>query len=146
MFKNRKGMINVIMQLDPETYAIVKKREVLNLGWKTCYYRDYVNIMQCFKCWRFGHQAKYCKNTCDICPKCSGKHKSDVCTANQHTCVNCKYASEILKIPNINYDHPAYNRECAAYRRIVIEVQERTDYHEWKDKKREEDVTGDSRQ
>ncbi|KAG5870780.1 hypothetical protein JTB14_035030 [Gonioctena quinquepunctata] len=146
IFKNRKGMINVIMQLDPETYAIVKKREVLNLGWKTCYYRDYVNIMQCFKCWRFGHQAKYCKNTCDICPKCSGKHKSDVCTANQHTCVNCKYASEILKIPNINYDHPAYNRECVAYRRIVIEVQERTDYHEWKDQKREEDVTGDSRQ
>lgn len=42
---------------------------------------------QCFKCWRFGHIAKFCQST-PVCKTCSNEHEQNPCT-NDPKCRNC---------------------------------------------------------
>lgn len=116
---------NVILEINPKTYAEIEGREVLYIGWRTCKTEDYVNVIQCFKCWRFGHMAKECKKLNLICADCGGEHVS--CKSEIKSCVNCKFASEVLKIPGVQFNHAAYNRECSVYRRVYTQLQARID-------------------
>ncbi|KAJ8979707.1 hypothetical protein NQ317_000992 [Molorchus minor] len=103
-------------KVDALTYNQINKKEALYIGWRTCRYVDHINVIQCYKCWKFGHMVKDCKREKDICPKCTGEHKSNECQSNEIICINCKHASEILKVPNIEYNHTAFNRNCEAYK------------------------------
>lgn len=129
-YEDKNGKTNVIMEVDSSTYKEIAKREVLYIGWRTCRYVNHVNIIQCYRCWKFGHMAKDCKREGSICPKCAGEHKIDECQSTEEVCINCKNASEILKIPNINYRHKAFNRNCEAYRRIYGQLEQRVNYPE----------------
>ncbi|CAF0820981.1 unnamed protein product [Didymodactylos carnosus] len=44
--------------------------------------------VQCYKCCKFGHPAKYCKNV-EICNKCSSPHAANICTSTDVKCINC---------------------------------------------------------
>lgn len=129
-YEDKNGRTNVIMEVDSSTYGEIAKREVLYIGWRTCRYVNHVNIIQCYGCWKFGHMAKDCKRKGSICPKCAGEHKIDECQSTEEVCINCKNASEILKIPNIDYRHKAFNRNCEAYRRIYGQLEQRVNYPE----------------
>ena len=43
---------------------------------------------RCFKCQRFGHQAKFCKSKAR-CSKCGGEHPYEDCQAESYKCCNC---------------------------------------------------------
>ena len=120
---------NVIVQLDTDTLSQLNDKETLNIGWKMCRFIDYINLIQCFRCGRFGHVAKYCKNENEICLKCSGPHSSKECrNPDDQICGNCKYASEVLKIPKVDFNHYATDRNCAVYKRTLDEIQQKIDY------------------
>ncbi|CAF4313666.1 unnamed protein product [Adineta steineri] len=55
-----------------------------------------VNPQQCHSCYRFGHIAKYCKQTQQICSYCAGPHRYNVCDQKQLTpkCSNCQGSHE----------------------------------------------------
>lgn len=72
--------------------------------------------------------ADQCRNNDIVCPKCSENHKLQDCKSETQICANCKHAKEVLKIPNIEYNHMAFNRECEAYKRIYQQMQMRVDY------------------
>lgn len=129
-YEDKKGRTNVIIELDPFTHGMVVKKRVLYIGWKTCRFVDHVNIIQCYQCWRFGHVAKECRKKDSVCPKCAGEHKYDACISAEEACVNCKYASEVLKIPGIDYVHRAFDRKCEAYRRVYRQLEQRINYLE----------------
>lgn len=74
--------------------------------------------------------ASKCKREKEICPKCAGDHRSNRCESDEEICINCKYASETLKIPNIDYNHTAFNRNCEAYKRIYGQIQQKVNYPE----------------
>ena len=60
-------------------------------------------ILQCKNCCKFGHYAKFCKNTL-ICPRCS----------ENHTDKDCK--SVLKKCPNCALPHTANSPECPLYK------------------------------
>lgn len=117
---SKPNSINVIVELDPKTRSELEGRDVLYVGWRTCTFGDHINIIQCFKCWRFGHMAKDCKKEEQICADCGGKHKS--CKSEVKSCVNCRFAAEVLKIQSVKYDHAAYDRKCIVYKRIYDQL------------------------
>lgn len=119
--QRKPNSINVILELDPKAHKEIEGREVLYVGWRTCKFEDYINVVQCFRCWRFGHMARECKRGDQVCADCGGGHKN--CGSEVKKCVNCKFASEVLKVPNVQYDHAAYDRKCVAYKRIYEQLQ-----------------------
>ena len=133
--KQKKCKPNTILQVDTKTYNQIRRKSVLYIDWRTCYYTDYVHLIQCYKCWKFGHLAKNCKNGNDICPKCAGEHKLEDCNTEQVVCVNWKHASQTLKIPNINFNHAAYNKDCEAYKRVFNQLQQKVNYFDINERK-----------
>lgn len=129
-YETKKHRTNVIVQIDPITYSQIKRKNTIYIDWRTCYYADYVNLIQCFKCWKYGHKSDKCSSKKDICPKCASEHRASECDASQEVCVNCRYASETLKVPNVSYNHSAFSKECEAYKRIFKKLQQRVNYPE----------------
>lgn len=127
-YKNRKGLMNVIIQLDVKSYECIILKEKICIGWRTYFYKDSFNIKQCFNCWKFGHIAKECKREQPTCQNCAGDHKEVDCKASEVCCVNCKYALEVLKIPSVDCRHKAYDRTCEAYKRVFKQLQEKVNY------------------
>ncbi|CAH1974120.1 unnamed protein product [Acanthoscelides obtectus] len=117
----------IILEVDQTIFDVINKKEVLYIGWKKCKYFEHVNVIQCYKCWKFGHMAQQCTNANVVCPKCSGNHKQEECTSDVNVCVNCKYALDVLKL-QVRYDHTAYNRNCEGYKRIFEQLQMRVAY------------------
>ena len=73
-------------------YSAFKKKMVMRkvkFGWQRCKVADYVKVVRCFKCSKYGHQAQVCKGE-ETCPRCAGKYKVKDCTVSQGElkCVN----------------------------------------------------------
>ena len=70
---------------------------------------------RCFKCQRFGHGARTCRATEDVCPLCSGTgHKQEACPNKESPiCANCKGT------------HSAASKECPAFitEKRALEIQ-----------------------
>lgn len=127
-YTDRNGRSNVVLEMDPDAYRQVCLRDVLHIGWRSCRYVNHIGIIQCYNCWRYGHMAKECKEKKPTCPKCCGEHKSEVCQAAENVCTNCRHASQVLKIPGVNYNHSAFDRRCSAYRRVYDQMEQKVNY------------------
>lgn len=127
-YKGNQGKESVILEVDPNTYSLMQKKDRLSIGWKSYKFFDHINVKQCFKCYKFGHLAKECKSETVICAKCAGNHKIGECQSNDVRCANCKYAAEVLKIPNVSFDHHGYDKKCAAYKRIYNQIEQKIYY------------------
>lgn len=127
-YKGRQGRENVILEVDPDTYSLIQRKERLSIGWRSYKFFDDVGVIQCFKCWKFGHMSKECRSEKNICPKCTGDHMAKQCQSQETKCSNCIYATEVLKLPNVDYNHEAYDRNCEAYKRIYKELERKVSY------------------
>lgn len=130
-YKGKKGQEDretVVVEVDSNTYSMLKSREKLSIGWKSYRFFDHINVIQCFNCYKYGHIANECRSKKNICPKCAGEHKIDECRTQETSCSNCKYAAEILKVPNVDYNHRAYDRSCQAYKKVYRELEQRINY------------------
>lgn len=61
-------------------------------------------VVQCFRCLRYGHTSKLCKNTTDQCHKCAEDHKGADCPNEYLFCVYCKSG-----------EHASVSRKCPVY-------------------------------
>lgn len=68
-------------------------------NWRYKVFQYVPPLMQCFRCLKFRHSAKVCRNE-QVCSKCSGNHSYKDCS------------SEILKCCNCQGDHLAISRFC----------------------------------
>lgn len=60
-------------------------------------------VIQCYRCLRYGHVTKLCKNTESVCKKCSLVHSEGECS-NEVRCLYCNTNS-----------HPSMSRQCPVY-------------------------------
>jgi hypothetical protein len=83
-------------------------------------YTPQFNITQCFKCYKFGHLAKHCKN----------EQKCGNCGEKEHETAKC---NNITKCIGCGDSHPAWHIECCKRdeegNRLKAKKQTATDYY-----------------
>lgn len=83
-------------------------------------YNSEYQLIQCYKCQKFGHHATSCKSLHEICAKCSEHHPTAQCHNETHKCVNCKG------------EHPSWQKECphkmSAIQKLIIRKREAPPY------------------
>ena len=68
---------------------------------KDIFREDPIEIVQCFKCFEFGHHTRHCSSDSTYCSQCAGKHNFRDCTSSYRKCKLCD-----------NNDHLAVARDC----------------------------------
>lgn len=108
---NKNGFYtNIVIACDiPTLRRVLEKGSVIcGLNMKKVY--EHIEILQCFKCQRFGHIASACKSD-PICKFCGGDHESKLCGEKQtFSCSNC--IREIKNGAKINAGHKATDERC----------------------------------
>ena len=69
-------------------------------------------VIQCFKCFNFGHNFQACKSPHAFCSQCAGKHNYRECTSEFRKCILCGDA------------HLAVARECIARKEHIRNLNE----------------------
>lgn len=125
--RNKKNF-NVVIEVDISSFRDFIERGRIFVGWQSYRTEEYVHVLRCFKCWRYGHRASVCERSNDTCPLCNQSHKSSECKSSSLECTNCKHAAEVLKIPNIEYNHTVFDKNCKSYKRALELVKSRINY------------------
>lgn len=85
---------NVILSSDLGTHQQLIRRGAVIFGFSSCKAFEYINIIQCFRCLRFGHFARECKFG-PRCQLCTQNHEKKDCKEEViiSKCVNCVQAN-----------------------------------------------------
>lgn len=125
--KNKKNF-SVLVEVSAETFKYFMTQKRLYLGWDSYPIFEYVNVLRCFKCCRYGHKAEKCRNKEYVCPKCSGSHRSWECNSTNLCCTNCKHANQVLNMSDIQFNHSIFDKECTVYKREVEKNRNKVKY------------------
>lgn len=123
-YKGKYG--NIVLSIHPCIFAKMIQIGRLNIGWRKCSIYEYTNILRCYKCAGYNHFAKECTNE-DTCGKCAGSHRTSDCSSDQEKCVNCMKTAEKFNV-DLNLNHPAYDRNCVYYKRMVEKEKSKIKY------------------
>lgn len=126
--KNKNDTCNVILEMSTEQFNILKrKRDQIYVGWNSYRYFEFVSVLRCFKCWRYGHQADKCSGS-TTCPMCNKNHEKEDCKSDILECTNCKYATEVLKIKGIDCSHHVFDANCPSYQKQISNIKDKIKY------------------
>lgn len=113
----------VILYCDNQTTAnehLSKGYIFINfIKYRTEEYKPPVRLTSCYKCQKFGHIAKQCKASNQVCPKC-GKddHATEIngkllCTSEKKHCINC------------NQEHSSAYAGCQKKKQLIKEIKDK---------------------
>ncbi|KAJ8977378.1 hypothetical protein NQ317_015493 [Molorchus minor] len=88
-----RGNQTVTIQLFKERAEDLQRKGGIRIGLNRCKVVGRVEVLQCYKCWRYGHIRKKCTENTDMrtaCSKCGKEaHAAKECT-NKEYCQSCK--------------------------------------------------------
>ena len=73
---------NAIIEVSKETYAILMEEKKVFFGCQRYGIVDEFNINNCFKCGKFNHSKKKCKENIQKCLNCAGNHHIQQCNVD----------------------------------------------------------------
>lgn len=124
-FDGNRGA-NAIVSVDEDSYKKLSGKRKLNVGWCALDFRPNTKPLQCYKCWKFGHNKKVCRSK----PRCGS------CGAADHERAGCKSTPKCPSCATLNArgrkvplptNHMAGSRHCPVYNREVERL--KTTYH-----------------
>lgn len=116
---------NVILRAKPEIFRRIMKLGRVNIGVDMIFAEEYMDLLICFRCWRFSHTQKSCNNE-ELCGTCSGMHDHRECGSKEQICVNCYRANKKEGLghrPN-SWECPVYKKAAERARNNIIQYYE----------------------
>jgi len=85
----KKMNCNLVVEVRADTMKILLQRKI-KLGWQICRIEFYLVAKRCFKCSRFNHMLRDCREEV-TCPLCTGPYTLKECKADSmvHKCIKC---------------------------------------------------------
>lgn len=103
-----KKLNNVLLEASQDSFSHLMHVKRVFFGWESFPVYEFVSVLRCFHCWKYGHMSGNCTQESPTCPKCGTEHELKDCNTQIKACVNCKYAKNVLKVSEINYDHTVF--------------------------------------
>lgn len=113
--------VNWVLQAKADTFKKIIKLGRVNFDMEKLHIEEYMGLAMCFRCCRFGHIAKYCKDE-PACGRCGGAHETIICDGVKKECVNCK------RMNKEKIDHEARDRRCPVFGMKVEQYKKHIDY------------------
>lgn len=118
IFSSReRAFTNCVLEVSPEVRSFFMGASKLYFGFAACRFKDYVRIVQCYKCLAFGHIARDCVAS-PRCGHCAGGHEGKDCGRREDNpvCFNCKACG------SADFRHRAYDiSTCPILRRRLAD-------------------------
>ena len=86
--RNNNVSRTCIIEFKPEHRARLLSNKRIKINWLRCRISDHVSVLQCFKCYKFGHVVKSCTDAA-CCGKCAVTHKTNLCTSKDRSGRKC---------------------------------------------------------
>ncbi|KAI2795595.1 hypothetical protein BLOT_016642 [Blomia tropicalis] len=125
---DRIGTKFVVAEVEPKLFKKLIEIGKVCVGYSSCPVKSRIRVVRCFKCNRFGHLKKNCRNETS-CTSCGGNHGAKVCKNPVLKCSNCDWINTKRvqrKQEKVNSEHRADDYWCPQYLRMykIVENQE----------------------
>lgn len=117
----------IYLKCNAQLLQFLLNKGKVKLGWSILKVYESVPVTICFKCHKFGHVEKDCKNPKRICPKCCEEHKIKECQSQNFNCPNCSEANTRYSA-NKNTNHLPWSFSCSIYKKKYEKAQSRINY------------------
>lgn len=98
--RNNRNDRDIVIEVSPSIRNQIINRGRIYIGYGACRVEDHLRVVQCYKCVKFGHIAKDCKQDNVTCGYCTQSHLSKDCTGKDtRRCRNCQDA----KLQDVNH-------------------------------------------
>lgn len=124
---DRIGTKFVVAEVEPKLFKKLIEIGKVCVGYSSCPVKSRIRVVRCFKCNRFGHLKKNCRNETS-CTSCGGNHDAKVCKNPVLKCSNCDWINTKRvqrKQEKVNSEHRADDYGCPQYLRMykIVENQ-----------------------
>lgn len=121
---NRFNMNNIkdiiVFSCNEESRGLIAKQPHVHIGKKRFKLQNFIELIQCFKCSKFGHKSEYCQANKLSCPNCAGNHQlKDCLLSHVPKCSNCSSLKTVG-----GTDHSSWDVRCP-YRKLWV-IRQRT--------------------
>ena len=107
----------IVLSCNVEMTIKINKKPYIHLGKKIYRLQHFIELIQCFKCSKFGHKTEECRSKNLCCPNCASEHELKECRTNYiPKCGNC------LSLDLGNLTHSSWDVRCP-YRHKWIKKQ-----------------------
>lgn len=121
----RKFSQSIVLEVSPALRNKIISTGFLYIKWQRCTVADYYNVTRCFRCSRYGHVRKDCKQPNPTCKTCGGDHESQECNNSQQSrCINCCNFNARKKGNGIDVsvDHVASDYNSCYYYKYQLDI------------------------
>lgn len=108
----QKKFATIIVETSIDMHTIMLKKGFIIYGLKKSSVNEHVKLLQCGRCWRYGHTGMNCRHD-PICRKCNANHLTSQCpegTMPKKICINCTESNK--KGTEFNFNHAPNDDRC----------------------------------
>ena len=131
--KNRSDKLyNAVLTVTPIIWRRIMETQKVNVDHQRVHADEYIPVLQCYKCLRFGHPASKCESSGETCSHCSSKdHRYSECAFKndpiKKCCINCRDYNHKYQT-NRDTAHSATSAECPSMKAMQWRVGLKIDY------------------